>query len=84
MKRNIRAKMTVESVVEEGTPKHREQVTLRAVYAGEKNAEDNTFASATPCASVEMSIDNPAAWGAFKEGQQFYVDFTPADPDPSE
>jgi hypothetical protein len=72
----IRGKFTCESV----TPEHgNETVRLRAVYAGEKNAEDNTFSEATPSAEVTMTISNKSAHGAFVPGKQYYADFSPAE-----
>lgn len=56
-----------------------EDVKLRAVYAGETNAEDNTFAEATPSADFSMTVNNPAVIGQLKEGQAFYVDLTPVE-----
>jgi hypothetical protein len=81
---NIKAKMTCECIEEFGSPKYREQVSLRAVYANETNAEDNSFASATPNARVEMSIDNPTAFGAFETGRQYYVEFSPVPSAPAD
>jgi hypothetical protein len=77
----IKGKFTCEKVEPqgEGDDKYAEQVSLRAVYAGEKNEEDNTFAAATPAANVEMTISNKAAWGAFEQGKQYYGVFTPAE-----
>jgi len=75
---NIRAKMQCESVTQqsEGENKYAEQVKLRAVYGdGEEN---KTYADATPSATVDMTISNKGAWGAFEQGKEYYVDFTPA------
>lgn len=45
--------------------------------------EDQRFQKATPCASAEFQIDNPAALEQFKLGGDYYVDFTPVPkPDP--
>ena len=52
-----------------------DQVKLIAVCGG-KNEEDNTYARATPCATIELQIDNPAARGSFVPGKTYYVDFT--------
>jgi len=53
-----------------------ERVKLSAVYG---NGEENkTYAKATPSASVEMTVDNPEAHGAFVPGREYYVDFTAA------
>ena len=69
----MRAKFTVTEV----TRKHwgGDHVKFGAVYSD--NAEDNTFAAATPSASAELNIDNEALKGQFNPGDQFYVDFTP-------
>lgn len=72
----IRAKVTVESVV---THNGIEQVRMRAVHGGDKNAEDNTYAGATPVADVTMQIDRKDAQGYFQEGSAYHLDFTAAD-----
>ncbi len=69
----IRAKMYVESVELQTTT---ENVRLWAVTSGSE--ENKSFALATPCGSVSLSIDNPKAQGFFKKGQEYYVDFSPA------
>ncbi len=70
----IRAKMNLQMVqtVEGG-----ETWKFHAVYGGSQNAEDNTYASATPSANLEMQVTNKALQGLLKPGQKFYVDFTP-------
>ncbi|SIT43702.1 conserved hypothetical protein [Paraburkholderia piptadeniae] len=40
--------------------------------------EDNTFSRWTPCASLDITIQNPALFGQFNVGDKYYVDFTPA------
>jgi hypothetical protein len=40
--------------------------------------ENNTFATWTPTAELKMEVTNPALFGKFAIGQEFYVDFTPA------
>lgn len=55
-------------------------VNLSPVYGGSTNAEDNTFAKATPGGSMELQIDNPTARGLFKHGQEYYVDLVPVPP----
>ncbi len=69
----IRAKMEVATVLLDG---YSEIVKLRAVYGGSTNAEDNTYASATPSGSIELTINNKGAMGKLKPGAKFYVDFT--------
>jgi hypothetical protein len=74
---NVIAKMSCESVVDSGEPKYSEQVILRAVCGG--SDENKSFAKYTPCASVNMQIDNPAAWGSFIPGKEYYVRFNSAE-----
>ena len=40
--------------------------------------ENNTFARWTPNGNAMYDIQNPDLFGKFQEGQEFYVDFTPA------
>lgn len=40
--------------------------------------EDNSFARWTPCGNVSLTINNPALFGKFSDGQKFYADFTEA------
>lgn len=40
--------------------------------------EDSTFSRWTPCASLDMTIQNPALFGKFTVGQKLYCDFTEA------
>jgi hypothetical protein len=77
----MRAKLKIESV----TPfPGGETLKLRAVgkpggYDPDGSDEDNTFATFTPTAELEMNVTNPALLGKFKAGAKYYVDFTPAD-----
>jgi len=50
------------------------RVKLAATYDAAL-AEDLSFAKATPSATLEMYVDNPAA--DFTVGVDYYVDFTP-------
>lgn len=68
----MRAKLTVDSVTLHGLC---ETVDFRASYSA--SAEDNTYAEATPSASVKFAIRNKSLLGQIKPGQKFYVDFTP-------
>ncbi len=40
--------------------------------------ENNNFSRWTPSANLSMYVANPALFGKFKEGDEFYLDFTPA------
>lgn len=71
---NVRAKFRCDSVTK--TAYGGEIVKFSAVSIG--NKEDNSFADATPSASVEMTISNKAVHGAFVPGAFYFSDFTPA------
>jgi hypothetical protein len=76
----MRAKMSVRSV--EGSET---QQTLKLAcvssspYGPSGESEDNTFARYTPFGEATYTINNPALIGQFKQGDTFYVDFTPAE-----
>lgn len=76
----MRAKLYVQSIT-----RHEKSETLKfsAVsaksYPNDGTDENNTFAKWTPSANLEMTITNPELIGKFNPGQQFYVDFTPAE-----
>lgn len=61
-----------------------ERLVLSAVGNGKPYAadgtgdEDNTFSRWTPCARLDITVQNPALFGQFKPGDRFYVDFTRA------
>ena len=78
----MRAKLAVVAVqkqVDEG-----EKVTFCGVskcsgYPEDGSDENNTYAKFSPCVNLDILIQNPALWGKFTTGQQFYVDFTLAE-----
>lgn len=47
-------------------------------YPADGSDENNSFALWTPSAHLDMTINNPALFGGFTEGQEFYLDFTEA------
>ena len=58
-----------------------EEVKFSAVgphgeYPADGSDENNTFARWTPSANMTFNIANPALFGKFSEGAEFYVDFT--------
>jgi hypothetical protein len=55
-----------------------ENVIAHAVYGNSTNAEDNTFAAATPSLHLQMFINNPDAIGKLQQGKKYYIDFTEA------
>lgn len=70
----IRAKMEIASVLSQGWS---DEVKWNAVYGGTTNAEDNTYASATPAGKIELTITNKEVMGQLRPGQKYYVDFIP-------
>ncbi len=74
MSKPMRAKMRVTSITKNN---YSEIVAFTAVYGGNSNAEDNTYASATPSGSISLQIDNKALHGIYQPDDTFYVDFTP-------
>ncbi|NVM77483.1 hypothetical protein FHW83_003301 [Duganella sp. SG902] len=77
----MRAKMQLSSVENFITS---ERLSLRAVCESGGNPvdwsdEDDNFTRWTPSAELTVTVNNPALLGKFKAGDQFYVDFTPAE-----
>lgn len=76
----MRAKMQVQGV--NPTSETSQDVFLTAVseqpFGPNGESEDNTFARWTPCATLNLTINNPDLMGKLKAGQKFYVDFTEA------
>ncbi len=78
----MRAKMTVRSVThhdETSEALHLSAVTGKDPSGPDGESEDNTYARYTPSAELTMCITSPTLIGRFKQGDTFYVDFTPAD-----
>lgn len=82
----MRAKLKLSSVQQNPAPFAVEYENLRFNAVGRNEAypedgldENNTFARYTPQADLTMVINNPALLNRFKEGQEFYVDFTEVD-----
>jgi len=74
MPQKVRAKVSVAQVTDNG---YSEQTKMNGVSTS-NNAEDNSFSKATPCLSIDITVDNPGAKGFFKPGKKYYVDFTEA------
>lgn len=60
-----------------------ENLTFSAVcrsegYPEDGSDENNTYAKWTPTADLQMIITNPALFGKFKVGDEFYVPFIKA------
>jgi hypothetical protein len=76
---NLRAKMRVYEVAELKGPDGEvlsERVKLSAVYGD--SPENKEWARATPAGQLELTIDNPGAFGALKYGDEVYLDLTVA------
>jgi len=52
------------------------EVKLEAVTSGSE--ENKTFWKYTPSGQLSMWISNPAVFGQFVVGQEYYLDITPA------
>jgi hypothetical protein len=80
---NVRAKFRITNITLYESPEETGSVRLAAVYAnrdGSSCAENKAFWSATPSGTLEMHINNPAAFKEFKEAfhakRDVYIDFT--------
>lgn len=51
-------------------------VSRNDAYPEDGSDENNTYAKYSPSANFTLDCRNPALWGKFKTGDQFYVDFT--------
>jgi hypothetical protein len=47
-------------------------------YPADGSDENNSYAKWSPSGSLELTITNPALSNKIKEGDVFYLDFTPA------
>lgn len=74
----MRAKLKVTSVTVHETC---DIVKMAAVCKDDYDSsgldENNTYAVASPSAEFGVTIANPALFGKFRPGQQFYVEFKP-------
>lgn len=57
-------------------PIQREEVDLYAVF--EQEGENKKWAQATPAGALRLTIDNPEAFGKFREGRDYFIDITAA------
>jgi len=51
-----------------------ENVVLQPVSSGGPDDPNQSFAQATPSGKLEMTIDNPAAWGYLEPGIEYFVE----------
>lgn len=81
---NVRAKFYVTAVTHfhNGSPASDQagEVKLAPVYAGKDgNPANSDWSKYTPNGEIKMTITNPKALEAFAPGQNFHVDFSPAE-----
>lgn len=82
----MRAKLRVGYVreIEYDGKVQQERLTFNAVcaskYPEDGSDENNTYAKFSPSAEFVINVANPALFGKFKAGEEYYVDFTPAQP----
>lgn len=74
---SVRAKLVLQSITSHYWHPNSKTLKFAAQY-DQTIPEDQRFQQATPTASAEFQIDNPAALEQFKLGEAYYVDFTPA------
>lgn len=77
----VRAKVYVAELIRQAYNPGGTQVVLRAATSGSE--ENKQWALATPYAEFKLTIKNPLAADVFDQalGKEFYVDFTPAEPE---
>ena len=77
----IRSKFNIQEVADvryaPAESKTRIRVVMGAVYAtGAPEAENVSYAKATPTGKIELTVDNPDAFAFFEPGREVYVDMT--------
>lgn len=72
----VRAKFRVSKVEPSGQPEGGGRVTLEAVTSGSE--ENKSFFNYTPYGRLDIGTVNDNAFQQFHEGEEFYLDFTPA------
>ena len=77
---SVRGKFRVNKIELYDYPEGGGQVSLSAVYGGDKNSEDNTYSEATPSGEIKMMVSNPPAFEFFRKAREekkaIYCDFT--------
>ncbi len=78
----MRAKFRIQTVTKlEGGNEKLEMCVVgrKDAYPPDGSDENNTFAKFSPSGKLELYIANPALWGKFEPGKEYYLDFTPAE-----
>jgi hypothetical protein len=78
----VRAKGYVSAITHRAWNEGGLEVTFNAATKGDEN---KVWALATPMFEFKMTIKNPLASDVFHDalGKEFYIDFTPAEGDPT-
>lgn len=78
----MRAKVKLHHVDRQFLANGQETLHFHAVaasrYSEDGSDENNTYAKFSPSCSIQLTVANPALLGKFKEGEEYYLDFTPA------
>lgn len=61
------------------TEYHARKYSFAPVYSNRPDSENKAFWDASPQGTIELTITNEAAW-TFVPGQEYYVDFSEAEP----
>ena len=78
----VRAKfkvMTVKKQVGQGKEIVAEEIEMMPVYSSDPESENAKWSKATPSGNIRLYISNPGAFDKFGPGEEFFVDFTPAE-----
>lgn len=79
----MRAKFKASTVSEIKNPttgeKESESVYMFAVYSSDPESENAKWAKWTPAGSLNITINNPGAFGILKANQEYFLDFTPVE-----
>ncbi|TPI39322.1 hypothetical protein FJW07_14190 [Mesorhizobium sp. B3-1-9] len=80
----MRAKMRITAVTPYPAEGDASQETLQfyavakdGPYPSDGSDEDNSYAKFSPSGELKLTVANPALIGKYKQGDTFYVDFTP-------
>lgn len=75
---SVRCKMIVTNKADSWDSYGKKQGSSTVRLSPVSGDENKTWSKWTPSGSVELQINNEAAFEQFKLGQTFFVDFTPA------
>lgn len=54
-------------------------IKLNAAYDSNPDSPNHAFWKATPSGNMELTINNPAVFGFFRRGKQYWLDISPVD-----